>query len=351
MSRVTRIERLRKGGIRKSGNAWFLPDGRPVSGEERERIRALRVPPAWTDVHVALSHRADLQAIGSDAAGRWQYVYGEAHVRERERRKHRRLLAFSLALPRLRAGVARDLAGPTLSRERVLACMARIIATRFVRPGSSQYERENRSYGMTTLRNRHVAVLRGRVRFDFVGKASQPQHVELKDAAVAKAVRQLLALPGRKLFQYVDEGGSVLPVRPALLNRYIRERMGGPFTAKDFRTWGATLLCADALARAREAGGTSKSQIAAAVRKTADALRNTPAVCRSSYISPVLIRCFEGGRTLASRVASLDDLAGRRSLHPAERALLALLRSEPPERGEPAKRRPSGPHVLNDKAA
>ena len=337
---MTRIERLGKDGIRRLGTAnsgfrYRHADGRPVSRDDLDRIHRLKLPPAWTEVAIDPSPSAGLQAIGRDAAGRWQYRYHEARVKKRERQKLRRMIAFAGALPKLRAGIARDLAIPGLPREKVFAAIVRIMATRYLRPGSRQYAQENDSYGLVTLRRQHVENGRGVLRLRFRGKSGKEHAVELANSAVLRVVRECLKLPGRTVFQYRNGGGKVVAASRKAVNAYIKEVMGGSFSAKDFRTWAGTLICANLLARrAGEAPKTKRGRrrvIAAAIRGTAHRLGNTPAVCRASYIAPAVLDGFERGRALPATVASVDRLVERRSLHRAEKALVKLLKRESSE--------------------
>jgi DNA topoisomerase-1 len=334
---MTRIERLQRVGIRRLGSPksrfhYRKADGSAASPAELERIRALKIPPAWTDVAIAPGAGASLQAVGKDAAGRWQYRYHEARVKKRERQKLDRMIAFAGALPKLRAAIARDLARPGLPREKVFAAVVRIMATRYLRPGSRQYAEENDSYGLVTLLKKHVSVGGASVRLRFRGKSGKEQEVELRDPSVVRVVRACLDLPLRQLFQYRNDEGEVVRASRRALNAYIKEIMGEKFSAKDFRTWAGTLICANLLAKeTAEIPETRKGKrrfITAAVRETARRLGNTPAVCRASYIAPVVIADFEKGRTLAATVPSVDRLVERRSLHRAERALVALLKRE-----------------------
>ena len=330
------IDRLQQEGIRRVGSPkrgfrYLRPDGRPLPARELPRVRALRLPPAWTDVHVAAAPGAKLQAIGKDAAGRWQYRYHPEFVRRRADAKYRRLLRFAKMLPRLREQVSRDLRRRGFPRERVLAAMVRILETCFMRPGSEQYAREHGSYGLTTVRPRHVRLEGDRIMFEYRGKAGPKQVRELEDAAVARVVRGLLRVPGRDVFKFIDEGGAIVDVRRRHLNRYLREATGGPFTAKDFRTWAGTLLCASELARS--AAGTDlahagrKRIAAAAVKAVAGRLGNTPAVARSSYVSPVVLVAFEKGDVLGCSYEP-DELgvSVTRGMHRVEEALVAFLR-------------------------
>ena len=334
---MTIVERLQRTGIRRTGTSrtgfrFVNADGRPVGPMLRARFTSLKLPPAWSRVAISPSPASRVQAVGRDAAGRWQYVYHPAHVRRREEAKFERMLAFGHALPKLRRTVARDLAQPGLGRCTVLACIVRVLATCFLRPGSEEYADANGTFGLATLRGDHVSVRGATVRFEFNGKAGKLQQRELRDARVARIVARLLELPGRELFKYVADDGTVCDVRRSHINQYLKEAMGQRFSAKDFRTWAGTLICACALCHTGvadgESAGARRKKLVAAVKATALQLGNTPAVCRSSYISPAVVASFEQGRVLDAHVASLDDLlAGGdgTALRRCEKALLALL--------------------------
>jgi DNA topoisomerase-1 len=334
---MTQIERLHRDGIlrRGSSRAGFryvhARDGRSANGA-LQRIRQLRLPPAWRHVAISASPHARVQAVGRDAAGRWQYVYHPAHVRARELGKQRRLVQFGAALPALRRAVARDLRRRDLSRDRVLAAVARVLSLAFIRPGSEVYAAENGSYGIATLRRKHVRVAGTWIYLDFPGKSGQRQQRTLRDPAVARLIRRLLQLPGYEIFKYADEAGRLIDVKRRDINEYIKRHMGESFSAKDFRTWAGTLICACSLARAaaREAIGGSRRYrhiIAAALRETAQQLGNTPAVCRASYVTPCVLSAFERGQVVDRYLATTAELLARqlRGLHPAEHAVLRLL--------------------------
>ena len=335
---MTSVERLHATGIlrrgtKRSGFRYvFAGDGRPAR-RERSRIEALRLPPAWREVAISGSPSARLQAVGRDAAGRWQYVYHPAHVRARERAKYDRLVRFAAALPALRRAMARDLRADPLSRDAVLAVIVRILAGACIRPGSEAYAAENGSYGIATLRRRHVTVSGDTVHFDFPGKSGKRQQRTLRDPVVARAVRRMLRLNGRELFQYVVDGRKI-DVKRADITEYIQRHMGSRFTAKDFRTWSGTLICACGLARAAATADPPASQrarrklMAAALRETADQLGNTPAVCRSSYVSPNVLSSFERGAVIEQYHRTVEALLARnaRGLDRVERAVLKLLR-------------------------
>lgn len=332
---MTILERLAAHGIRRRGSArrGFRYSGAHrarVSRADRARIASLRIPPAWTDVTIHPSPTAAVQAVGRDRAGRWQYLYHASQIARRERRKRERLVRFIRALPALRKVVARDLAKTGLPRERVVAGAVRILATCFLRPGSQVYATENGSYGLATLRRRHVAVRGDTVRFRFQGKSRRPQDRELRDRRVARLVRELIALPG-EVFKFRNGDGAIVDVTTAHINAYIREHMGGAFSAKDFRTWAGSLLCACALARAgTPAEPDAKAQkrtVAAAIREVAHHLGNTPAVCRTSYVFPAVLTSYAGGRVLPETLNGTEPLRNAtRRLERCERGLLALLR-------------------------
>jgi len=347
---VTVVERLQERGIRRIGSPkrgfrYRSPNGARVSKAEQQRIRSLVVPPAWTEVFVDTSSASAVQAIGRDRAGRWQYLYSEKQTRIREKRKRERLLAFLRALPALRARVARDLRGDELSRERVLAAMVRLLLRGFLRPGSQVYARENGTYGLATLRPRHVRVQGRRVTLSYPGKGGRPQVREIDDAGAARVVRSLLKDPGPELFRYRVPDGTWVNVRRRHINEYLREISGSRFTAKDFRTWAGTLLGACALARAGYPSPPSarsiRSAVARAMRETSQLLGNTPAVCRASYVSPAVLDAFEKGRLLWDP-PSLDALVrgSTRALSSAERRLSRLIMN-----GDRPPKAPSAPHA------
>jgi len=332
---MTIIERLRQNGIRRTGSParGFRYRGRAgrVSREERGRIDALRIPPAWRDVAVSPSRATAVQAVGKDAAGRWQYIYHGAHAGRRERHKQKRLVRFIAALPHMRLAIARDLARRGMPQDKVLAGILQILCTCFLRPGGKVYTERNGSYGLATLRRQHVSVRGDRVAFDFAGKSGKRQRRELDDPRIARLVRTLKRYPG-EVFKFRADSGDVVDVHTGHINAYIKRVMGEQFSAKDFRTWAGTLLCACALARGAGSPARTKHErrkrIAEALREVADHLGNTPAVCRSSYVFPAVLRGFEKGRVIA---AYFDDPAALVNgdvglVERSERALIELLR-------------------------
>jgi len=331
----TIVERLQATGIRRlgskrSGFRYRWPDGRPAEASERVRIESLRIPPAWKRVAIHPSPRGSVQAVGLDAAGRWQYRYHPSQVERRERARRERIIRFTEALPKIRRVAARDLELPGIPREKVLAGILRVLSTCFLRPGSESYAEENGTYGIATLEPRHVVVRGEVVRFDFVGKSGKRQTSELRDRRLARLLRELLRYRG-EVFKYRNERGEVRDIRRGHINAYIKANMGEAFSAKDFRTWAGSLLCACALARSEREPGASKTvvkrRITAAIREVAAHLGNTAAVCRSSYVLPDILRSYERGAVIDNSLHHPGSLAESsvRRIELAEKALLRLL--------------------------
>ena len=333
---MTNLERLQNIGIRRLGTPKrgfrYKPQSGRLTNEDLKRIYNLKIPPAWTEVFINPAVNGKLQAIGKDAAGRWQYLYHESHTRAQELRKFRRLTKFAQAIPKMRATVARHLRQPGLTRERVLASVLRILSTCYMRPGSEVYASEHGSYGIATLRRKHVNVKGEVIEFDFPGKSGVRQHRELHDKKVARVIRASMKLPGFNVFKYVNDEGVPVKITRRHINDYIKEVMGSSFSAKDFRTWAGTLVCACALAREGDEipvrKTTRNKKIVAAIKETAEVLGNTPAVCRGSYVCPEIINAFEKGRVIENHFEKLDDLIAYRGrgLHRAEQSLLTFLK-------------------------
>ncbi|GAB3098066.1 hypothetical protein GCM10027159_18980 [Lysobacter terrae] len=291
-----------------------------------ERIRALAIPPAYRDVWICTHAKGHLQATGRDARGRKQYRYHPRWREVRDAEKFDRMLAFGAALPRLRRRVRADLALPGLPREKVLAMVVTVMADTLVRIGNDEYARDNRSFGLTTLRNRHVEFPGdGRLRLKFRGKGGKEHDVVLDDARLARLVRRCQQLPGQQLFQYLDDDRQVQPVGSTEVNDYLREAMGSEFTAKDFRTWGGSLcalrmLAAEDLPGAEETGRSLASVRNSVIAAVAGMLRNTPAICRKAYIAPAVLEAWETGRLK-------QVVRNARGPRQWEHALLRLLRN------------------------
>lgn len=330
------IARVRKG----SGFAYRDAQGRWIRDPvQLARIRKLAIPPAYTSVWICPSPDGHLQATGRDARGRKQYRYHEQWRAERDTGKFDRLLAFAQVLPRLRRQVRRHLQNGTHSRELVLATIVQLLDTTLVRVGNDQYARKNGSYGLTTLRNRHARVQGDAVRLSFRGKSGIRHEVEIKDPRVARVVRRCLHLPGQELFQYKDDAGEPRSVSSGDVNDFLHELCGERFTAKDFRTWHASVLALETL-RSLTASGEpfGLKQVLAQVSAI---LGNTPAVCRKAYIHPqVLALCMQR----AGDMGEAPPARPVRGLAAAEQRLLAFLRRTARKKAAcptPAKRRVS----------
>lgn len=334
---MTNLERLQTTGIQRTGSPrsgfrYRSLNAERITRSDIERINALRIPPAWKEVAINQAATGRIQVVGRDAAGRWQYLYHANHTRQQEVKKFRRIQKFAEALPKLRGTISRDLQQPGLQRERVLATVLRILSTCFMRPGSDVYASENGSYGIATLRRHHVKVKGDTVFFDFPGKSGVRQQRELKDRRIAKVIRELLKQPGRRVFRYQNEDGQFVDVTSRQINEYIKQVMGESFSAKDFRTWAGTLVCACALARAgtndEDNKTTRKKKIVSAIKETAEVLGNTAAVCKGSYISPTILIEFERGKIVDNYFPSLQAFLKfrGRNLHSAEKSLLRFLK-------------------------
>ena len=309
-------------GRRRAGRGFVYVDagGRRITDARTlKRIGALVIPPAWTDVWICPDPDGHIQATGRDQRGRKQYIYHPDWRAHRDQSKYGHMAAFGRALPRLRERVEADLRRHGLVRDKVLAAVVRLLELTLIRVGNDEYAAANKSFGLTTLRKRHVDITGAGAVFEFRGKSGKQHRTGFRDRRLAALVRRCEELPGQRLFQYVDETGARGQVSSHDVNAYIREATGGPFTAKDFRTWSATLHCAQGLAQAgpAETAAAAKRAIAACIRKTAGLLGNTPTVCRASYVHPAVLQCYADG-ALAERLA-------RPELGEAEKALLKLL--------------------------
>jgi DNA topoisomerase I len=306
-------------------------DGREITDEQKlERIRSLAIPPAWKDVWISPSARAKLQATGVDAAGRKQYLYHPDYRARQEQAKYDKLVRFAERLPDLRAAMAAHMDQDGLTYERVCAIAVRLINLGWFRVGTDRYAKTSRTFGITTLRKSHVSVRGSRISFRYRGKHSILIRSAIVDAELAGAMRDLIALPGSRLFQYEVEGKRCnLDCRK--LNEYIAVHLGEEFTAKDFRTWGGTLLAAIDFASQEppESPAQAKRRVAAVMRRVGEKLGNTPAVARSSYVSPAVIEQYLDGRTIDDfRPRHLRVVGARDTgLDAEEQATLSLLRS------------------------
>jgi DNA topoisomerase-1 len=302
---------------RADGFVYLDSRGQEVADpDERLRIKALAIPPAWTDVWICPNPRGHLQATGRDARGRKQYRYHAEWRKVRDEAKFERLAAFGEALPAIRRKTEQDLKLPGLPREKVLAALIELLEATLIRVGNDEYARQNDSYGLTTLQNEHAQVNGDELRFHFKGKSNKEHVIGLRDRRLAAVVKQCRHLPGQRLFQYQGEDGEYHSVYSDDVNDYLHDVAGEEFTAKDFRTWAATVLAAQALSNVGpyESKAEAKRNVTRAIETVAEQLRNTPAICRKSYVHPAVIDAY---------------LQGTLPQAPDEEAVLKLLREHP----------------------
>jgi len=317
---------------RRVGRAFVYVDAEGRRVRDRTtlaRIGALAIPPAWRDVWICASPHGHIQAVGRDARSRKQYRYHPRWREARDETKYARMLAFARILPRIRARVRADLARPGLPRDKVLATVVRLLETTLIRVGNEAYARTNGSFGLTTMRARHVAVRGAMLRFHFRGKGGKEHAVDVRDPRLARIVRQCQDLPGQELFQYVDDDGRRQSIDSADVNAYLRDLAGAEFTAKDFRTWAGTVLAALALAEVASFASQREARrnITRAVESVAARLGNTPAISRRCYVHPAVIEAYMDGVTLdafrrRAERAITHDLGG---LDRSEAVVLGLL--------------------------
>ena len=319
---------------RGTGFTYVDPQGRTVKDKATlERIRKLAIPPAWTDVWICPRANGHLQATGRDARGRKQYRYHADWREVRDETKFGRMIAFGEALPKIRERIDQDLSQRGLGREKVLATVVKLLETTLIRVGNKEYAKQNNSFGLTTLRDQHVDVDGSTLRFEFRGKSGKEHSVEIHDRRLARIVKQCRDVPGQKLFQYLDADGQRQSVGSEDVNAYLRETTGEEFSAKDFRTWGGTVLALSALLEIGAAcAGDERAAnraVVEAIKHVAGQLGNRPAICRKYYVHPVVIESFLGGKlvealeeTVADAPAG-DETTGLRQL---EAQLLGLLK-------------------------
>jgi DNA topoisomerase-1 len=319
-----RRSRVRKGFVYRDARNQVIRDPAQLG-----RIKALAIPPAWEDVWICASPSGHLQATGRDSKRRKQYRYHPAWRKIRDELKYGRMSAFGKALPLIRRRVSADLARPGLPREKVLATVVRLLERTCVRVGNKEYAKANGSFGLTTLRNRHADVAGSELRLNFQGKGGKPHTVAIKDDRLAKIVRRCRDLPGYELFQYLDENHQPQVIDSSDVNSYLREITGEDFTAKDFRTWAGTLVALQALAGVEECTSKTgaKKNVLAAIKVVAEHLRNTPAICRKSYIHPIVLETYSDGYLAQLCKIHLASSSGMSRL---ESLLLRLLRRRKP---------------------
>src|SRR5712692_8444813 len=280
---------------------YFDAEGKPICDEQRLlRIKRLAIPPAWTDIWICPSPNGHIQATGRDARGRKQYRYHDRWREVRDENKYDRILLFAETLPKIRKRVEKDLGLPGLPRNKILATVVQLLERTFIRVGNQEYARENKSFGLTTMQDRHVDVKGSKLRFRFRGKSGRKHEVDLTDKRIAKTILKLQDLPGQDLFQYVDENGEVRDLTSQDVNEYLREITGEDFTAKDFRTWAGTVLGGIALNAigAFETKTQAKANIKDAISAVAKILGNTPAICRKCYVHPAVLETYLEGNLI-----------------------------------------------------
>ncbi|QEH37122.1 Eukaryotic DNA topoisomerase I, catalytic core [Aquisphaera giovannonii] len=322
------ISRKRAG----KGFRYLDPAGRTVKDEATlSRIRSLAIPPAWTGVWICPHETGHIQATGRDARGRKQYRYHPRWRTTRDDTKYGRMVAFSRVLPRIREQTDADLKLPGMPRRKVLAAVVRLLELSLIRVGNDEYARTNRSYGLTTIRNRHASVQGSTIRFKFRGKSGVAHEIEVDDPRLARIVRRCQELPDQELFGYVDEDGVVRDVSSSDVNEYLREIAGEQFTAKDYRTWAGTVLAALALQEFEsfDSDAQAKKNVVRAIERVAERLGNTPSVCRKCYVHPAVIDSYLDGsmiKALQKRASrAIDESKG--TLRPEEAAVMALIQN------------------------
>ena len=319
------IQRRKKG----DGFAYVAPGGKPVrDGETLGRIKSLVIPPAWTDVWICADPRGHLQAVGRDQRGRKQYRYHPKFRAARDENKYEKMIAFVHALPTIRRRVRHDLDKPGLPREKVLAAVVRLLETTLIRVGNDEYAEQNKSFGLTTLQDRHAQIAGSKVRFKFRGKSGVTHDVEFSDPRLARIIKRSQDLPGQELLQYLDDDGNVRDIGSGDVNDYLREITGQNFTAKDFRTWAGTVLAARALQEFTQidSQAQAKKNVVRAIESVAEKLGNTRAVCRKCYVHPAVINSYMDGSLLEHLGGEVKKMIKPlHHLRPEEAAVLVLL--------------------------
>ena len=311
---------------------YFDTDRKSIRDEQRlARIRRLAIPPAWSEVWICRSPNGHIQATGRDARRRKQYRYHDRWREMRDANKYERLASFGKALPKIEQRLRKDLALPGLSREKVLATVVQLLEQSLIRIGNEEYARENKSFGLTTMLDRHVDVKGSKLRFRFRGKSGRQHEVDVTDRRIARIVSRLQDLPGQSLFQCVDDEGKVRDITSQDVNEYLRKITGEDFTAKDFRTWAGTVLAAIALstAGAFETKKQAKANVKNAIGAVAKILGNTPAVCRECYIHPSVVEAYFNGNFINSFKAKTEEEVEKEiDLASAQVAVLKLLQND-----------------------
>jgi DNA topoisomerase-1 len=314
----------------KDGFRYIDAKGEPVEDEATlKRIKSLAIPPAWTDVWICPQANGHLQATGRDARGRKQYRYHAKWRTVRDEVKYERMIRFGKALPQIRKEVDRALSLPGLPREKVLATIVYLLEATMMRIGNDEYARENKSYGLTTLRNRHVRIDGSEVEFRFRGKSGVYHDVKVHDRRLARIIQRTRDLPGQDLFEYLDDDGQPHTVNSADVNDYLHAITGEDYTAKDFRTWSGTVLAAMALQEFEkvDSDAQAKKNVVRAIETVSEKLGNTPSVCRKCYVHPAVLDAYMDGTMLEGLRALAEEqlVEELQDLQPEEAAVLAML--------------------------
>ncbi|WOH67133.1 DNA topoisomerase IB [Bradyrhizobium sp. BWA-3-5] len=334
-------------GIRRkkagTGFSYVRPDGSKLTGSDAlKRIKAIAIPPAWTDVWICPSPDGHIQATGRDAKGRKQYRYHARFREVRESTKYERVVAFADALPSIRETVREHMALRGLPREKVLATVVHLLETTLIRVGNDDYARQNNSYGLTTLKNRHAAVEGNEVRFRFTGKGGKQWSLRIRDRRIAKIIKACQELPGQELLQYIDEQGNCQDVTSTDVNDYLKAITGKDITAKDFRTWAGTVLAAMTLSELQsfDNAAQAKRNLRSAIEKVSARLGNTPTICRKCYIHPEVLNSYMDGNLVLEIKSKVENelRSAVENMKPEEAAVLALLRGRLARQAERSER-------------
>ena len=312
-----------------TGFTYKKQDGKTLKDASIKRfIEELVIPPAWTEVEINTDRSSRVYASGRDDAGRKQYVYNPDFVEAQEAKKYERIVRFGRQLETMRRATGQHLSESELSKQKVLACMVRLLDAAYFRPGSPQYSAENETYGLTTMRSKHLTIKDDKLVFEYVGKSSKEQKRVVEDERLARVVAELDELPGYEIFQYIEKGEK-RTIQSQDLNEYIKDIMGEDFSAKDFRTWAGTVIAAIALDEigAAQTKKDVDNNVLKAVKKVAEKLGNTDAVARANYIDPRVIKNYIDGRTISFFKSELKDVDVNSLSSIEERAVLALLKS------------------------
>jgi DNA topoisomerase-1 len=315
---------------RQKKNSEFIytgPNGKVENKEILEWIKTLAVPPAWKDVRISRSKRSKILAVGRDNAGKKQAIYSPAYRARQEELKFDRILRFAEALPQLRKQLEKDLKRKRLNKEKVLACIVKLIDEDYFRVGNERYAKENNSYGITTLRSKHLEISGDTITFDFIGKSGKQHIKQIDDSQLARIVKKLDELPGYEVFRYQDNHGKMHDITSNDVNEYIKDHMGEEFTAKDFRTWGGTLVATTEFIASEYFDDKKDRQkmVRKVVKNVAQSLGNTPAIARSAYIDPRVISAYVGSSKIKDIQSAIDSMKPKRYMSRDELCVLRLL--------------------------